>query len=438
MSEQELGKQKKSKKYLSTEDLHRIFTLYPSVTTDSRKTESGDIFFALSGDNFDGNSYALSALEKGASYAVIDNEKVLKANSKTEFGSRLLLVKDTLKALQDLGEFHRKELGLTILAISGSNGKTTTKELLGAVLSRKYKVQMTSGNLNNHIGVPLTLLNLKNDCELAIVEMGASHCQEIALLCKLAAPNFGLLTNVGKAHLEGFGGEQGVVKGKGELFDYLEQNSGVAFYRTEDTTISSMVEQRKNLSTVAYSSQIELPKSNLVGDYNRFNIAAAVCVGEYFAVDKDDIKDAISSYMPTNNRSQRSQTAKNTLIVDCYNANPSSMKAALENLQKEELSATLHSKIAILGDMLELGEHTQSEHTRVLELLEKSSVTKAFLVGELFSKVAENFTPQNYSLEAYPSRTELIERLEEQGLESNIILLKGSRALGLEKLIEHL
>lgn len=422
-----------SRQLTDVEKLYDVFIQHPIISTDSRRIEPGAIFFALSGDNFDGNLYAGSALDKGASYVVVDNPEVVACDD-----FRYILVYNVLEILQQLAAFHRQKLGIPVLAISGSNGKTTTKELLGVVLAQKYRVQITQGNLNNHIGVPLTLLKLDSSCELAIVEMGASHCGEIALLASIAQPNYGLLTNVGKAHLEGFGGEQGVIKGKGELFDYLQSNSGLAFYRAEDKVISAMVNDRPSLETVAYSSEIDLPQSNLVGDYNRYNVAAAVSVGSFFSVPKDKIWEAVRSYMPTNNRSQRTKGERNMMIVDCYNANPSSVAVALENLRTECLQAEYLSKVAILGDMLELGDDALVEHRNVLTLLEQTGVDEVFLVGELFSDVASDYAPKNYKLHTYCSSAELIERFRSQRLDSRLVLLKGSRALGLEKLIEYL
>ena len=283
------------------------------------------MFFALRGDNFDGNRYASSALEKGAVVAVVDDQSVA-------VDERYVVVPDVLTALQELAHRHRQSLAIPFLAITGTNGKTTTKELTAAVLSEKYKTHYTQGNLNNHIGVPLTLLSIPSDAEFAIIEMGASAQGEIALLASIASPDYGLITNIGRAHLEGFGGVAGIRKGKGELYDFLLSKGGTALYRREDEVLSEMVAERGGLQSVGYTTALaEGVESNLVGDYNRFNIAAALAVGEYFGVPKELALRGVAGYVPSNNRSQSQKTGRNLLTVDCYNANPSSMAVAIAN-----------------------------------------------------------------------------------------------------------
>ena len=328
---------------LGTQRLYALFERYPAVATDSRRAGEGTIFFALRGDRFDGNRFALAALDAGAACAVVDDPAVA-ASAGEAYAGRIVTVDDALAALQALACEHRRRLGIPLLAIVGSNGKTTTKELVSRVLAEKYAVYATQGNLNNHIGVPLTLLAMTRDTELGVVEMGASACGEIALLCAIAEPNFGLITNVGRAHLEGFGGVEGVRRGKGELYDYLAANGGRAF--------------------------------------NRLNVAAAMAVGRYFGVDEERIRDAVAAYRPDNNRSQRRSTARNTLVVDCYNANPSSMQASLANFLGEE---SVGGKVAVLGDMLELGAWSAAEHRAAVEQALAGDVEQLWLVGTEFS-----------------------------------------------------
>ena len=348
------------------ERLYSAFTESTGVTTDSRKIEVGALFFALHGASFDGNDYAVAALEQGASAAIIDRKDILENNP--QHAERLILVEDTLQALQALAHEHRCRLAIPIIAIAGSNGKTTTKELVSRVLAEKFEVSTTKGNLNNHIGVPLTLLAMGSETEFGVVEMGASAKGEIALLCSIAEPNYGILTNIGLSHLEGFGGVEGIRKGKGELFDHLNENGGRAFVPQEDEVLSKMAAEREDLAVESYSRSIgEGFKSNLTGDYNRYNIAAAVEIGRYFGVADERIAEAILSFQPDNNRSQAVKTEHNSLVVDCYNANPSSMEAALDNI------ATMEGehKVLILGDMLELGEWSAEAHQNILRKADK-------------------------------------------------------------------
>ena len=310
-------------------ELYDIFREHPHISTDTRNIGADSIFFALRGATFDGNRFAAEALDKGAAYAVVDDPAAVT-------DERMVLVGDTLGALQELAREHRRRLAIPILAISGSNGKTTTKELVSRVLAERFEVYATRGNLNNHIGVPLTLLAMTRDTQFGVVEMGASACGEIALLASIAEPNYGILTNIGRAHLEGFGGPEGVRRGKGELFDYLAANGGRAFVPREDEMLTNMAAERDGLAAEYYSITLaEDLENHLEGHYNRFNIAAAVAVGRYFDVADERIRHAVGSYVPDNNRSQRTETGRNTLIVDCYNANPSSMRASVANFLAE-------------------------------------------------------------------------------------------------------
>ena len=413
--------------------LYTAFANSTGVTTDSRKIEVGALFFALHGASFDGNDYAIAALEQGASAAVIDREDILEANP--DYAERLILVDDTLQALQALAQEHRRRLAIPIIAIAGSNGKTTTKELVSRVLAEKFEVSTTKGNLNNHIGVPLTLLSMTEATEFGVVEMGASAQGEIALLCSIAEPNYGILTNIGLSHLEGFGGVEGIRKGKGELFDHLDQNGGRAFVAEEDKVLCEMACEREDLAVEYYSRSIgEGFRSNLTGDYNRYNIAAAVEIGRYFGVADERIAEAILSFSPDNNRSQAVKTERNQLVVDCYNANPSSMEVALDNIATMEAE----HKVLILGDMLELGKWSEEAHCNILRKADKVAA-KIILVGGEFAKafvaVGEELQAE-YAL--YPTTAEAMIALEKEPISGALVLLKGSRGIKLEKLITKL
>ena len=416
---------------MNLEKLYTAFTNSTGVTTDSRKIDEGAMFFALHGASFDGNDYAIQSLEKGASVAVIDRADILEANP--DYAEDLILVEDTLEALQALAREHRRELAMPIIAIAGSNGKTTTKELVSRVLAERFEVTTTKGNLNNHIGVPLTILSMTNETEFGVVEMGASAQHEIELLCSIAEPNYGILTNIGLSHLEGFGGVEGIRKGKGELFDYLDESGGRAFVPQEDTTLCDMVLEREDLATEYYSRTIaEGFESNLTGDYNRYNIAAAVAVGRYFDIADERIAEAILSFMPDNNRSQAIKTERNSLVVDCYNANPSSMEVALDNISTMEAEC----KVLILGDMLELGEWSAEAHQNILRKADKVA-GKIILVGKEFAAahaVVEEELESKYKL--YPTTAEALDALEKRPISGALILLKGSRGIALEKLID--
>ena len=418
---------------MNLEGLYTAFTNSTGVTTDSRKIEKGAMFFALHGASFDGNDYAIQALEQGAYAAVIDRKDVLENNPNKR--DKLFLVDDTLEALQALAREHRRELAMPIIAIAGSNGKTTTKELVSRVLAEKFEVSTTKGNLNNHIGVPLTLLSMNAETEFGVVEMGASAQGEIALLCSIAEPNYGILTNIGLSHLEGFGGVEGIRKGKGELFDYLDENGGRAFVPQEDATLCEMAAEREDLAVEHYSRSVaEGFESNLTGDYNRYNIAAAVAIGRYFGIDDRHIAEAILSFKPDNNRSQAVKTERNSLVVDCYNANPSSMEVALDNIS----TMVAEQKVLILGDMLELGEWSEEAHCNILRKADNVA-SEIILVGGEFAKahaIVGKELESNYAL--YPTTAEALIALNEKPLNNALILLKGSRGIALEKLIEKL
>ncbi len=417
---------------MNIDTLYNSFLGSTGVTTDSRKIEVGALFFALHGASFDGNDYAIQALKQGASTAVIDRKDILEANP--NYAEQLILVDDTLQALQALAQEHRRRLAIPIIAIAGSNGKTTTKELVSRVLAEKFNTSTTKGNLNNHIGVPLTLLSMTNETEFGVVEMGASAQGEIALLCSIAEPNYGILTNIGLSHLEGFGGVEGIRKGKGELFDHLNEIGGRAFVPQEDATLCAIAAERENLAVEHYSRAIaEGFKSNLTGDYNRFNIAAAVEVGHYFGIDDERIAEAILSFSPDNNRSQAVKTERNQLVVDCYNANPSSMEVALDNIATMEAE----HKVLILGDMLELGEWSEEAHINILRKAD-GVAERIVLVGKEFAaahRASEGLTAE-YAL--YPSTAEALVALEQNPISDSLVLLKGSRGIKLESLINKL
>lgn len=438
------------KKHISIEELYKFFIdCNQNITTDTRKLEKGSIFFALKGDNFDANLFAQNAIDAGCAFAIVDDED--RSNNKTIF-----LVENVLKTLQDLAKYHRRQLKFPIIGITGSNGKTTNKELIYAVLSKKYNTYATKGNLNNHIGVPLTLLSLTHKHEIAIVEMGANHLGEIAMLCELSDPDFGIITNIGKAHLEGFGGIEGVRKGKSELYKHLENKNGKIFINGNDDVL---MELSGNLSKVYYGENIEfdvhgklfsnsefvefkwnikhenlehqpLVKTHMFGHYNFINLLCAACIGNYFKVSESEINNALELYMPEMNRSQVKKTALNTIILDAYNANPSSMSLAIDNFQKQ----TLDSKILILGDMLELGDYSNQEHEKILEQLSIGNFKKVMLVGAQFLKLKENFL-QYYFFENY---SKLGECLIKHKIVDSTILIKGSRGMQLEKVVDFL
>ena len=380
------------------------------VSTDTRNLPAGCVFFALHGERFDGNKFAQQALENGASLAVIDNPEYALSEG-------TLLVSNTLLALQDLARAWRRELGLPIIGITGTNGKTTTKELLATVLSTKYNLHYTQGNLNNQIGVPLTLLQITRAHEMAIVEMGASHPGDIKELVDIAEPNCGLITNVGRAHLEGFGSFEGVQQTKKELYDYLLDHQGYIFRNTDNPYLAKMA---GDLKTVPYTTGTMPDGTHLVGEYNAENVSAAICVGEYFGISREEALAAIRQYVPTNNRSQKMQTVNNQLIVDAYNANPTSMQAAINAFKGDTY---------ILGAMRELGEYSHLEHQNIVNMLAERKAENVFLVGEEYMQTTSPYP-------VFENVEMLHKYLEEQPVKGKNILLKGSRSTQMEKLLD--
>ena len=413
-------------------ELYDLFLKHPRISTDTRKIEPDSIFFALRGANFDGNRFVAEALEKGAAFAVSDDAGAAAADE------RILYAGDTLQALQELAREHRRALGIPILAISGSSGKTTTKELVSRVLGERFAVCATRGNLNNHIGVPLTLLSMTRDTEFGVVEMGASACGELALLTSVAEPGYGILTNIGRAHLAGFGGPEGIRRGKGELFDYLAANGGRAFVPSDDRVLTEMAAERDSLAAEYYPvSLADGMENHLEGAYNRYNIAAAVAVGRYFGIPDERIRRAIAGYVPDNNRSQRTETARNTLVIDCYNATPLSMRLAVESFLAEPLGRR-QRRVLILGDMLELGEWSAHEHTEIIRQAAQSPDAELLLVGSEFTQACASLPEKPARTTLCPTREELLSLLRLSPVENALVLLKGSRGIGLEKAIPEL
>ncbi|MDP6921440.1 MAG: UDP-N-acetylmuramoyl-tripeptide--D-alanyl-D-alanine ligase [Lutibacter sp.] len=417
---------------MNIESLYQLYTKHYLVDTDTRRIREGSLFFALKGPRFNANTFAEAALKAGAAYAIIEEEKYVT-------GPRTVLVNNVLQTLQTLANHHRKQLDIPVLALTGSNGKTTTKELINCILSKKYQTVATQGNLNNHIGVPLTLLSMKPGTEIGIVEMGANHLKEIELLCGIAAPDYGYITNFGKAHLEGFGSYEGVIKGKSELYDSLRKTKGKVFLNTDDPL---QVQQAKGLESIEFNQAL-IPckavdptvevsyqhcpvKSQLIGQYNYTNIAAAITIGAHFGVETARIAKAIAGYVPSNNRSQIIQKGSNTLILDAYNANPSSMQAALENF--EVLAGA--KKYVILGDMFELGKETESEHQAMATLAESLTVKKVFLIGKAFA------TTEVTNASVYPSVKAFTKAVDLHTLQNSTVLIKGSRGMALEQTLD--
>lgn len=419
------------------EELYKYFLLNPSITTDSRNIKKGDIFFALNGESFNGNKYAPSALEMGASLCVVD-EKEYAINDK------YFLVEDVLYTLQLLSNHHRRQFpDLKLLAITGTNGKTTTKELTHAVISQKYNTIATQGNFNNHIGVPLTLLRITPQTEFAIIEMGANHQGEIDFLCKIAEPKYGLITNIGRAHLEGFGGFEGVIKTKTELFRYLDRENHFAIINMDDNSLSNYSKEHKNLTykysltnkinseTAKLNFEGHIINSKLIGSYNSHNILAAMTVGKIFEVDLNLSIKAIEDYTPTNHRSQIHKTKDNTLILDCYNANPSSLMVALQDF--ENLKAD--NKYAFIGAMKELGEESTQEHKNILDILRNMNLKGVILIGEEF----EEFEKEKKENEIYFKTSSLAkEYLLENKIKGGTILIKGSHSTKMDVLSDAL
>ncbi|MBE6287336.1 MAG: UDP-N-acetylmuramoyl-tripeptide--D-alanyl-D-alanine ligase [Mediterranea massiliensis] len=433
---------------MEVETLYQHFLACNGVTTDSRNCPEGSMFFALKGENFNGNAFAAKALESGCRYAVIDEEQYIPAHN----DKRYIVVDNCLLALQQLARLHRRTLNIPVIGITGTNGKTTTKELMAAVLSTRYNLLYTQGNLNNHIGVPLTLLCLKPTHNLAVIEMGASHPGDIKELVEIAEPNFGLITNVGKAHLQGFGSLEGVIQTKGELYEYLRSKPDSLIFIDDDNAYLKKI--AGNLKQIGYGSSnglsisgwsisnspyltLEWQEKNctqkhtistrLIGEYNLTNALAAVCVGRYFNVDAAQIEEALSNYMPQNNRSQLKQTADNTLIIDAYNANPTSMRASIGNFHKMDAP----NKWLILGDMRELGEESASEHQQIVNYLEECGFEEVILVGDQFGATTHHYTH-------YPDVKALIEFLKLQKPTQKTLLIKGSNGIRLNSVVEYL
>ncbi len=419
---------------MNIETLYELYRQYPNITTDSRCIEKNTLFFALKGEHFDGNTFTEEALKKGAAYCIIDNPDY-------QLDKHCILVNDVLKTLQELALHHRKQLTIPIIGITGTNGKTTTKELVHAVLSKKYRTHATKGNFNNHLGVPLTLLTMPFDSEIAIIEMGANHPGEIDFLCNIALPDFGLITNVGKAHLEGFGSFEGVVQTKTELYRFIENKKGLLFVNADNDMLMQKSEHQKRITygSAPHSNSkgalvnanpymkfyfengdtVYSVQSRLLGGYNFDNAMAAVCIGAFFHVELFDIKEALEHYVPTNNRSQFKQSPNNQLILDCYNANPSSMKVAVENFGKIQAS----NRMVILGGMKELGADSEKEHRILVDLVKQIGFEKSVFVGSEFSFVQTDTTLQWFS-----DAAEAKKYYTEHSVINNFILLKGSNS----------
>jgi UDP-N-acetylmuramoyl-tripeptide--D-alanyl-D-alanine ligase len=430
-------------KTMKTEQLYKLFKESKGVSTDSRTVGKGQIFFALWGDNYNGNKFASDAMARGALCAVIDDPLFETENT--------ILADDCLFELQALASHYRKELKIPVLAITGTNGKTTTKELLAAILSKKFKVHCTRGNLNNHIGVPLTILSAPADTEMLIIEMGASHIGEIRTLCLIARPDYGIITNIGTAHIEGFGSADGVARAKTELYEHLRKVNGVALYNDKDPILSEKIYKIINRAvpysdptgtellieqvpsdltlgiSITYLHQIHIINTNLFGSYNVENIRAAVATGLFLGVEMKDIIEAIEQYEPANNRSQVKRTKFNTIICDSYNANPTSMRSAIDSFA----AIKADHKVVILGDMLELGDKSEEEHYKVLKMLQSENNEIVLLVGPVFYKISAKS-----GLKAFERTDELTEFIKSEPLTGNTILLKGSRGMGLEKIYD--
>lgn len=428
----------------TTEKIYTLFSSFSRISTDSRKIEKDSIFFALKGENFNGNKFADDSLKKGASYAIVD-EKEYVSSTKT------ILVNNVLQTLTELANLHRRKLGIPILAITGTNGKTTTKELVSTVLSQKFEVSFTQGNLNNHIGVPLTLLKMNSETEFGVVEMGANHPGEIEQLCKIAQPDYGIITNIGKAHLEGFGSFEGVIKTKSELFNYLRSQNGIFFYNQENPILDKIASGYQNKITfgvkrgnlngellqsppyvnlkVNFKKGVLYLNTNLIGDYNFENVMAAACIGSYFEVDPLKIQKALQEYLPENNRSQLIKKGELRIIMDAYNANPTSMEVSIRSF----LSNSGKDNYLILGDMLELGDYSLEEHKNILDLINELKPKDVFLVGPIFSELGGEL-----NFKTFKSVSELNLFLRNNPIKNGNALIKGSRGIQLEKSLEYL
>jgi UDP-N-acetylmuramoyl-tripeptide--D-alanyl-D-alanine ligase len=424
---------------MQIEELYKIYQAHSAVQTDTRKLQTGDLFFALKGDNFNGNGFAEKALALGAAYCICDEVQPLQTD-------KIIYVQDVLATLQALAKYHRQQFKIPFLAITGSNGKTTTKELIYAVLKTQLVCYTTVGNLNNHIGVPLTLLSIKPDAEIAVIEMGANHQKEIASYCQYTLPNYGLINNCGKAHLEGFGGIEGVRKGKGELYDFIAEHNGTIFintdydylrsmskaitnkisYGTSNASVTGVIADNNEFLKVEITSgaNIKYIQTKLAGEYNLPNVLSAVCVGKHFGITDVNIVAAIESYTPSNSRSQIMQKGTNTILLDAYNANPTSMKAAIENFAKMPGA----EKIVILGGMMELGEDSIAEHNGIVKLLEQYKWQHVLLAGKDYTDIPANYLHFN-------TAEEIAAWLKQNQIENKTILIKGSRGMAMEKVL---
>lgn len=424
--------------------IYHHYLSYPTISTDTRNIMPGCIFFALKGENFDANVFARNALNLGAAFVIIDNPEY-------QYDDRCILVDDVLITLQELAKYHRSQLRIPVIGLTGSNGKTTTKELINAVLSEKYRSFATKGNLNNHIGVPLSILSIKQDTEIAVIEMGANHQKEIEFLCSIAQPTHGLITNIGRAHLDGFGGFEGVKKGKGELFHYLKKENGTAFINRDNALITEMSNTAKLDHLIYYGTEGpnfitgKLVKSdpvialdwkgrddyfsvqtNLTGSYNFENILASICIGAFFNLTAEQINKGLAGYSPKNNRSQLTKTETNTVICDFYNANPSSMTAALNNIS----SLGAANKVAIIGDMFELGAEAPEQHEEIASLAEQSGLNTLIFIGKHFYALKDQHKGEFFNTPA-----EAQEWIKAHPIKDSLVLLKGSRGMALEQLL---
>ncbi len=427
---------------MNTTELYRIFFENSNLCTDSRKVQKGDLFWALKGENFDGNAFAKTALEKGAKYAIIDNPQYQTEGT--------ILVHDALKALQDLATHHRKQFQMPVIGITGSNGKTTTKELVMSILAKKYNLLATKGNLNNHIGVPLTVLNLRAEHELALIELGGNHIGEVAELCEISRPTYAIITNVGEDHLEGFGSIEGVIEALSELYNFVIEQNGTGVMNAADPILCEMAKnfekaiyyglenQYSNVRLLEASPYIvyqdekgNVVRTQLVGKYNLDNIQTAICLGKIFGISPEKANEAISEYVPKNNRSQVIEGKYNLLISDAYNANPSSMKVALESFSQTQKG----KRTAILGDMFEMGKYSASKHTEIIEYAQSLEIEQIIVCGQNFH---EAWKPHYHKVKAFASKTSLAEYLSQNPIRNETILLKGSRGMALETLYEYL
>ena len=418
---------------MNIKEIYVLFQQHSTICTDSRRITKGAMFISLRGENFNGNKYAQKAIQNGCSYAIVDEKEY-------DIHQNTILVNNALKTLQDLATYHRNQLNIPLIGITGSNGKTTSKELINAILNSELSCYATKGNLNNHIGVPLSVLEINKKHKIAIIEMGANHQKEIEFLCNIAQPTFGVITNIGSAHLEGFGSLQGVIDTKKELYEFINYNKGHLFVNAGDELLLSL---SKGISQITYGTSgdifglitditpllsikynNEIINSHLIGDFQFDNILLAICIGNYFNVSNENIKKSIENYIPTNNRSQLVKTKKNTLILDAYNANPSSMKAMLSSFANQEYK----NKLCILGDMLELGEESNKEHLDIIKLINQLELECIF-VGKIFHSLTKN---------SFKNKQGLVKHIQENNIHKKTILLKGSRGIGLEQLIKNL